>query len=347
MVGIDNTEYINNLPEFEVINLAYELGFIDKTGKMRLSHANELVKHYQSKDIDEEMPQNECDTVMRACVQYIIGYDNAEIGLEYNDFREKLKLIKLQTNELDMLISSPYFYKKTTIRTLINLINETDGVEFETVFLNFNTILEKLWDSLSSDDKYFIGITYSKYANIGDSKYIVPFKQALKKVHGFDYVPENLRSLSFIKAAKNIKKVHHGLDNFYNEPSAVRDLEKLGTKIPKPAVKEVVSSIISIILGNAYGVSHAAQPPAREVLKKLEITDWKHFIDECLLYDEDILFKISCKDERTERWCKFVNEYDLYRIEVKSDKTKVFINDSASYDYYKAAQFAKEALNRL
>lgn len=33
MVGLDNEAYVRELPAFEVINLATELGFIDATGK--------------------------------------------------------------------------------------------------------------------------------------------------------------------------------------------------------------------------------------------------------------------------------------------------------------------------
>lgn len=37
MVGLDDLAYVRELPPFEVINLAAELGFINRTGKMRLS----------------------------------------------------------------------------------------------------------------------------------------------------------------------------------------------------------------------------------------------------------------------------------------------------------------------
>ena len=79
---MDNLDYVKELPAFEVINLAAELGFINKTGKMRLSQANELVQHYKGRDIEEDMPQNESDTVIRACIQYVLGYDSSEITIE-------------------------------------------------------------------------------------------------------------------------------------------------------------------------------------------------------------------------------------------------------------------------
>ena len=204
------------LPAFEVINLASELGFINNTGKMRLSQANELVQHYKGRDVEEDMPQNESDTVIRACIQYILGYDSSEITIEYGDFRSSLK----NSAKMEMLDNSPYFYKKTTIRTLINLLSSTEGAEYETVSANFCSIVECVWDSLSSDDRYFIGITYSKYANKGNQTHILTFKRALERVHGFDYVPENLH---LFKRQNTLKVFITHLIIFIMSPRQLRD----------------------------------------------------------------------------------------------------------------------------
>lgn len=334
MVGLDNHKYIQELPAFEVINLAVELGFINSTGKLRLSQANELVQHYKERDVNDEMPQNESDSVIRACIQYILGCESTEITIEFGDFRTSLKheLFEKQPNRLDMMINSPYFYKKTTIRTLINLIASTDGAEYETVSSNFSTIVEAVWDGLSSDDRYFIGITYSKYANKGEQKYIYTFKNALEKVHGFDYVPENLRSLSFIQAAKNIKQLHYEFNNFYTEPEAVMTLEKLGNQIPKPAIKESVSACIMVILGNYYGSSDDAYSPAHKVLNKLDKASWEYYINECLGYDDGVLDKIITGDRRTTQWCKLVIDYKLNNLNVNYIKMKDLLDVSSKND---------------
>ena len=349
MVGLDNLDYVKELPAFEVINLAAELGFINKTGKMRLSQANELVQHYKGRDIEEDMPQNESDTVIRACIQYVLGYDSSEITIEYGDFRSSLKYDLFEKNaaKMEMLSNSPYFYKKTTIRTLINLLSSTEGAEYETVSSNFCTIVECVWNSLSSDDRYYIGITYSKYANRGDQTHIITFKRALERVHGFDYVPENLRSLSFIQAAKHVKSVHYAFNNFYNEPEAVNSLERLGNKIPRPAIKECVSACIMVLLGNAYGRSFNAVDPVYQVLNKLDKASWIYYINECLPYDEEVLNKIKEGDERTTHWCELVNEYDLSEMEIKDSKLQEMLNYSKKNDRNNTKAIAGMYLKKL
>ncbi len=349
MVGLDNLEYVKELPAFEVINLAAELGFINNTGKMRLSQANELVQHYKGRDVDDDMPQNESDTVIRACIQYILGYDSSEITIEYGDFRSSLKyeLFEKDSAKMEMLENSPYFYKKTTIRTLINLLSGTEGAEYETVSANFCTIVECVWDSLSSDDRYFIGITYSKYANQGNQTHILTFKRALERVHGFDYVPENLRSLSFIQAAKHIKSVHYAFNNFYNEPEAVKRLERLGNKIPKPAIKESVSACLMVILGNVYGRSFSAVDPVYQVLDKLDRNAWIYYINDCLPFDEEVLIRIKAGDERTSRWCALTTKYNLNEIEIRDSKMQEMLDFSVNDDRNNTKAIAGMYLKKL
>lgn len=151
-------------------------------------------------------------------------------------------------------------------------------------------------------------------------------------VGGFDYVPENLRSLSFIETAKELKNIHYARNNFYNEPNAVSKLNKMGTKIPKPAIKECVSATLMVLLGNAYGRSYDAIVPAMTILKKLSQSDWVYYIEQCLIYDEDVLRKIVAGSIQTKHWCEIVKEFDLISFEYSSSKTLEFIQFSTNLD---------------
>src|SRR5699024_1181746 len=138
--------------------------------------------------------------------------------------------------------------------------------------------------------------------NDGNQRYISPLKAVLVNVHGFDYVPENLRSLTFIREAKKIKDVHYAFNNFYNEPSAVRRLEKLGTRIPKPAIKECISAVLMVRLGNSYGASIEAKKPCDDILDKLTLDDWRYYLDHCLCIAEEVLFKLRDTEENVKQW---------------------------------------------
>ena len=85
-------------------------------------------------------------------------------------------------------------------------------------------------------------------------------KKILYNVHGFDYVPENLKSNSFKATAKNLIKVHDALNNFYNEPLAAKLLSSMGTMIPDPAVYDCINSVLICIISfsNQMGLIPAA-----------------------------------------------------------------------------------------
>ena len=347
MVGLDNEAYVRELPAFEVINLAAELGFIDATGKMRLSQANELVQHYRNNDITEEMPRNEIETIIRACVQYILGYDDTTVSFEFSEFRNNLKRETFSTARLEVLNQSPYFYKKTTLRTLFNLLNSTEGAEYEIVATNFVSIIESIWNSLSSDDRYSVGINFSKYVNQGDIIHVNTYKYALEKVHGFDYVPENLRSISFIQAAKKLKYVHYSLNNFYNEPEAARALERLGTIIPRPAIKESISACLICLTGNAYGRSEAAVDVLINILKKLDRNAWIYYFDECFAYDEDYLINIANGDNRTLRWCKIVEDFKLDTLNLRNGKMQEMLENAKKQDKANVKSYVISLLKKI
>lgn len=69
--------------------------------------------------------------------------------------------------------------------------------------------------------------------------------------------------MPFIEAAKNL----------YNEPSTVKELNRMETKIPKPAIKKCISATLIVLLGNAYGKSFDAIEPTEDILQKLSQSD--------------------------------------------------------------------------
>ena len=63
------------------------------------------------------------------------------------------------------------------------------------------------------------------------------------------------------------------MNNFYNEPSTIKELNRMETKIPKPAIKKCISATLIVLLGNAYGKSFDAIEPTEDILQKLFQSD--------------------------------------------------------------------------
>jgi len=74
-----------------------------------------------------------------------------------------------------------------------------------------------LWPGLRDSEKWNVGLAYATAYDAGEVTVSAGLKKALLKVKGFDYVPENLRSHTFVKAAERLIEAHEGMNNFYNE----------------------------------------------------------------------------------------------------------------------------------
>lgn len=126
-------DQISNISNNEFINLASELGFINSIARDKLLHANDLINYYQSRTAEESMNSYDMQTIVIPCIQYVVGLDTDDFKFEFNNFREILKdtILSSSSDIYQTLLISPYFYKRTTVKTLINLMNTSNGGELE------------------------------------------------------------------------------------------------------------------------------------------------------------------------------------------------------------------------
>ena len=152
----------------------------------------------------------------------------------------------------------------------------------------------------------------------------------LLKVKGFDFVPEDLRSRSFVKAAHTLIAAHEGANNFYNEGAPMRSLERMGSSIPIPAFPICMSAVISVKLGNYYGHCWDAQASADALLKRLPAERWIYYLNQCLPTDDRVLYKLM-EEKPARRWIGLLDQFSLsdYAPEVIKQPVKRLVADVA------------------
>lgn len=321
MVEIDDADYLQNLPPYTLICLAHELGFIDKSGKQKLLYSNDIFNHYAGNNNDEyeEMPQDEANIVIKNCIAYILCYDADSFGWQMNDFRDKLKsgrITELYEDVDTMFLTSPYFYLKTTVRSLLNLFRETEDIEFENVAENMTILFPAIWDNLKFEERRALADTYEYFYSKNDSAKTKSLTNIMLKVKGFDYVAENTRSRTFIRVANRLKSAHFEIDNFYNEPIHIKKLESLGTKIPNLALKECLTAIIYVKIGNNYGFSWDAQTYADKLLARITVEQWTTYLESYLKYEIDLVNYIKNSQIIRKRWKELVKDYKLKDLNI-------------------------------
>lgn len=338
---------VDDISEYEVITLSSDLGFINQTAKIEFMQFSEIIQHYMSnEDPDEEFPLTKVSDIVRSCVKHVLGFEKVEYEISFVSFRNRLKSEYIvEGHEIyNQLKLAPYFYKRTVFKTMMNLAKTTqDSAEREIVLNNMITIFVEIWSALSSEEKWTIGRSYAQCLSDGDNKLLIALKSVLLKVKGFDYVPENLRSNTYIIAAKDLLSAHQGIDNFYNEPSKARYLAQMGNSIPAPAFGNCMTAVLACKLGNSYGISWDAQTYLDEILRTVSKDRWAYYLSSVLPYDRVILYKL-CSDVIADRWIELVQNYNLEEIHVENEKE---INDLVSSSNAKQKIRLKRIANKI
>lgn len=341
---------LDSISEYEIITLSADLGFINKTAKMEFIQYSETIQHFMSEDTEEEYPYTKLVDMVRSCIQHVLSIEFQEYdGTSFAAFRERLKseIINKEHPMYDVLLASPYFYKKTITKTLLIFAKTLkDGAERENIFANIGYIVSAVWADLSSDDRWSVGRAYAQANNDADNNLSKSLKSILIKVKGFDYVPENLRSNSYIKVAKDLLSAHFGINNFYNEPSYAKLLYNMGTSIPVPALGTCITAILACKIGNAYGFSWDAQPDLDKLLDNIIPERWVYYFDKVFPTDQVILYKL-CNPGLAQRFLtEVVEKYKLSSLDYKNGSIKkMFYHNTDSV--YSINKVCKELYNKL
>lgn len=331
MVENDDLEYVRNLPAYRVIELARDLGFIDKAGKRKLLMANDYYNYFNNDEADEyeEMPQDEANIIIKNSISYILYNNDESFGLQFNDFREKLKtgrVTDLFEDDKVMFATCPYFYLKTSVRSLLKLFGETEGIEYDNVIANMNIMFPAIWGRLKLEERRALANAYTDYANINDYKRTAALNNIMLQVHGFDYVMENVRSRTYIQVAQKLVDVHFGINNFYNEPVVIKKLEDLGTVIPRLALKECITAVLYVKLGNRYGTSWTAEQIADRILDRLTIDEWVTYLEKYMLQESSLLDGIKDSTKMRNQWKNVIKKYKLNELNIVEPQAKRMVS---------------------
>ncbi len=294
----------------EAIKIAEELGMISRTTAIKMKHYHELTSHFMQRDSqedDEEMTKIDALSILHSCVTSVLSRERIQVAQNFADLRDSLETESLQPSDprIQIIQDYPYFFKRVIVNVLVSGVKVLNGAKLEHCLSNVNVILPMIWSDLRDADKWKIGSTYSEVYSAGLSIPTSGLKQALLKVKGFDWVPENLRSHTFKKIANDIIMAHEEFGNFENEVTPTMLFSKLGSVIPAAAFGTSMTALLCVSLGNFYGASFRAKPISDDILKNIGITRWSTYFDKFLNTDIKILEKLQQERPRN-NWIELI-----------------------------------------
>jgi hypothetical protein len=336
------------LTEYDTIYLAEALGVISSTGRLRLLHAFEILSHFGEGESKEEMSIIDAISLVRACVQYVLGEKDIGVAIDFSNFRHRLLSEPLPLNDpqVQQLLASPPFFLRTTLKVLLASVKSVHGATLERTLGNLNALLPNMWPKLPETDRWSVGSMYAEVSALGNSMAIAGLKSALTKVSGFDYVPEMLRSMEYKKAAKAVLDAHFSFNNFYAEPAPTEQLAKLGTVIPSSVLAECIQAYLAVYMGNFYNIAWNAAPIAEKELKKLTNDRWQYYLNKILYADEVILRKLM-DDNPTKRFNNLVTELKLNDFPITNKKVTLLLKAASKNNLLNEKQIALDLWEEL
>lgn len=180
----------------------------------------------------------------------------------------------------------------------------------------------------------FVASLFSEWSRYA----VVRVDLAYRKEHAYEVFTADARADTRVAAA--VIAAHQGANNFYNEPGPMRELAKLGSSIPGPALAQCISAALCVKLGNQYGTSWSAQESANEVLNSLSSDRLIYYFNERLENDDLILGKLMQTGKPLQNWISWVSKLDVDPSGLKSKLIKQLVIETKAKNALKVAQIA-------
>jgi hypothetical protein len=310
---IKNKKYeekdIDELQDSTLLGLAHELNLISDEGFYFLSQCRDMRNNFSAAHPSlGEIDNYELINYINRCVKYSLSHENFTIGVNIKEFISLLKDAPFTEDRLDFWvqkINSTYQAQKDSIIIMLHSFYcdpQKQSVERGNVL--------KLSQKLRSfySPKAISGIIdqYEEYIGKDNQIKIKASEDFMVRNNLMEILKNPTRHSIISKACKQMLIVHQNMNNFYNEPPFAEYLLQVSkqSQIPDSIKDEFVETIVSCAIGNAYGVSRAAEPYYNQIIQNFSPKEMQIMLN---LPDKDgwTSYKIknfhSCKNNYKEK----------------------------------------------
>ena len=127
---------------------------------------------------------------------------------------------------------------------------------------NIRIVQDTIWQGSTDAARYEVGLKYGSFRAHGEADRAGLAREFLAAVDGLTYLSDSDRELELAGALNSLLMAHNGWDNFYNEPSMAREVEKLipeSGMVPAGVRARYIEVMTMCKLTNGRGVSWGAE----------------------------------------------------------------------------------------
>lgn len=262
---LSTEEDLVKVDDFDLIRASNDIGLVSDVGYKQL----DLIRYMRNFASAAHPNQNEITAMqllgwIETCITQVITLPETPVVAEVKRLLVNVKAKKLTLQRAREI--SKFFDDLRTddadnlAAGLFGIFTKADTIE--QVRDNVRMLFPSLWEGVSEDQRQQLGVKYGRHVANGDGAEAEHARELLDAVDGAAYLPEPVRAAEIATAIEELIRAHRGWDNFYNEPSRARQLEKtIGTgDIPEGLRRDYVLALVEAFLTNGHGIAVNADP---------------------------------------------------------------------------------------
>ncbi|GIO42280.1 hypothetical protein [Paenibacillus apis] len=295
-----SVEDLNKLEEWELVKGCKDTGIITEIGYKHLDYIRDMRNHASAAHPNHnDLTGLQLVGWLETCIIEVLGKEPEGPVIHVKQLLHNLRTKVLSNDDVAPINANiqqlPIELINSTLRAVFGMFTSHELAVH--VRNNLKLISKSLWDKSSKQVKHETGIKYATFsanAELDRKQFAHDF---LTNVNGLSFIPSDLKAIDMDQVLDTLTNAHYGWNNFHNEPPHARLLASYipdTGEIPESVSEKYVKTVIDCSIGNAYGISTAANSYYRFMLERFTEDQQKQFI--LLLWDDDICYKLSKKE---------------------------------------------------
>lgn len=269
--GFDE-DALQDLKDADLLSLCLKLNLITEDGFFFLDQCRDIRNNFSAAHpAVGKIDDSEFIAFVNRCAKYGLGDEKNPVGVDIQAFVTALKAGKFSQEQegqwVQRLKDTHEAQRELLFGTLHGMY--CDPVLSEETRLNALSISKAFVDSFTPKIQSDLINRHQDYVAKGETKRHGASQQYFEKLGLLAILGDAERHGIISNACKRLFSVHQAFDNFYNEPPFAERLYQIIGQVPVPDTvkQELVETVVTCAVGNAYGVSRAAYPYYARMIK--------------------------------------------------------------------------------
>lgn len=263
---LNDVEDLVKIDDSELILAAKEIDLISDIGYKHLDYIK-YMRNWASSAHPNQVQLTGLNLIswLETCISEVMNLPESNVTIETRKLLNNIKSNKISEEDARKIGTFMIDLPKEKLSALVNgffgIYTRLDTNQ--DVRENIHLLLPLVWEIVDYNIKNEFGIKYARFEANNDSEQAALARNFLEIVDGQQYLPEPIRAAEIKGALENLKLAHHSpIDNFYKEPTHVRQLKRLiGTHgVPKQVDYDYVITIVDAYLTNGNAECWDADP---------------------------------------------------------------------------------------